>query len=76
METLLYVWDQYMIGLDTPGFNNEWLAITVTIMLGLLKEKMRDCNSVSTNEPCHEKPVFGGLDQVRLKPACSNTEAS
>ena len=48
METLLYVWDQYMIGLDTPGFNSEWLAIATTVMLGLLKEKMKDCNSVST----------------------------
>ena len=64
METLLYVWDQYMIGLDTPGFNNEWLAITVTIMLGLLKEKMRDCNSVSTNEPPRDK-----TNNVAVRPA-------
>ena len=26
--------------------------------------------------PLTRKPVFGGLDQVRLKPACSATEAS
>ena len=47
MDALLYVWDQYMIGLDTPGFNVEWLAIATTVMLGLLKDKMRECNSVS-----------------------------
>ena len=47
MDTLLYVWDQYMIGLDTPGFDSEWLAVATTVMLGLLKEKMKDCNSVS-----------------------------
>ena len=27
-------------------------------------------------EPCHEKPVFGVCDQVRLKRACSSLEAS
>ena len=46
MDTLLYVWDQYMIGLDTPGFNPEWLAIVTAVMLGLLKEKMKDCPTV------------------------------
>ena len=28
----------------------------------------------STFEPCHDKPVFGVSDQVRLKPACAATE--
>ena len=47
MDTLLYIWDQYMIGLDTPGFNVELLAIVTAIILGLLKDKFKECNSVS-----------------------------
>ena len=47
MDTLLYIWDQYMIGVDTPGFNNEWLAIATVTLLGLVKEKLKDSTSVS-----------------------------
>lgn len=43
MDTLLYVWDQYIIGLDTPGFNTEWLADVTAITLGLLKDKFKEC---------------------------------
>ena len=46
MDTLLYVWDQYMIGLDTPGFNVELLAVVTAIILGLLKDKFKECQSV------------------------------
>ncbi|VDI26236.1 Hypothetical predicted protein [Mytilus galloprovincialis] len=47
MDTLLYIWDQYMIGVDTPGFNNEWLAIVTVTLLGLIKEKLKEATSVS-----------------------------
>ena len=47
MDVLLYVWDQYMIGLDAPGFGVEWLAIVTAIILGLLKDKFKECQSVS-----------------------------
>ncbi|KAL4224027.1 hypothetical protein ACF0H5_017484 [Mactra antiquata] len=47
MDSLLYVWDQYMIGIDTPGFNVELLAIVTAIILGLLKDKLKEAqNSV------------------------------
>lgn len=36
-----------MIGVDTPGFNNEWLAIATVTLLGLVKEKLKDATSVS-----------------------------
>lgn len=36
-----------MIGVDTPGFNNEWLAIATVTLLGLVKEKLKDSTSVS-----------------------------
>ncbi|XP_052802733.1 uncharacterized protein LOC128232959 isoform X2 [Mya arenaria] len=45
LDTLLYVWDQYMIGLDTPGFNVEWLAIVTAIILGLLKDRFKECST-------------------------------
>ncbi|XP_053375032.1 uncharacterized protein LOC123533928 isoform X2 [Mercenaria mercenaria] len=45
MDTLLYVWDQYMIGLDSPGYNVEWLAIVTAIILGLLKDKFKECQT-------------------------------
>jgi len=35
-----------MIGLDTPGFNVEWLAIVTAIILGLLKDKFKECSTV------------------------------
>jgi hypothetical protein len=47
MDTLLFVWDQYMIGLDSPGFNVELLAIITAIILGLLKDKFKECQTVS-----------------------------
>ncbi|XP_060558814.1 uncharacterized protein LOC132719086 [Ruditapes philippinarum] len=45
MDTLLFVWDQYMIGLDSPGFNVELLAIITAIILGLLKDKFKECQT-------------------------------
>ncbi|KAJ8318236.1 LOW QUALITY PROTEIN: hypothetical protein KUTeg_003327 [Tegillarca granosa] len=45
-DTLLYVWDQYMIGIDTPGFSTEWMSIVCVTTIGLLKEKIRESGSV------------------------------
>ena len=47
MDTLLYVWDQYIIGLDVPGFGTEWLAVVCATMLGLLQDKLKEAKSVS-----------------------------
>ena len=47
MDTLLYVWDQYVIGLDVPGFGTEWLAAVCATMLGLLQDKLMEAKSVS-----------------------------
>lgn len=41
-----------MIGVDTPGFNNEWLAIATVTLLGLVKEKLKDSTSVSITVQC------------------------
>ncbi|XP_052072287.1 uncharacterized protein LOC127710461 isoform X4 [Mytilus californianus] len=53
MDTLLYIWDQYMIGVDTPGFNNEWLAIVTVTLLGLIKEKLKEATS-----PAHMEKIL------------------
>ncbi|XP_059163173.1 uncharacterized protein LOC131946430 [Physella acuta] len=44
-ETLLFVWDQYIIGLDVPGFSAEWLSVAIATLLGLEHEKLKDCQS-------------------------------
>ena len=47
MDTLLYVWDQYLIGLYSPGFGTGWLVSVCTALFGLLKGKVKDVKSVS-----------------------------
>lgn len=47
METLLYVWDNYVIGLDAPGFSTEWLAVVCATMLGLMQDKLKEAKAVS-----------------------------
>lgn len=49
MEVLLYIWDQYIIGLDAPGFHDEYLPAIAAIYLMLVKEKLRGSESVSVN---------------------------
>ncbi|XP_005096813.2 uncharacterized protein LOC101844992 [Aplysia californica] len=49
-ETLLYVWDQYIIGLDVPAFSAEWLSVVVATMLGLEHEKLKDCQTPGAME--------------------------
>ena len=46
MEVLLFIWDQYMIGLDAPGFHDEFLPIVMAIYLMLVKEKLRGSDTV------------------------------
>ncbi|XP_041349951.1 LOW QUALITY PROTEIN: uncharacterized protein LOC121369143 [Gigantopelta aegis] len=49
-ETLLFVWDQYVIGLDVAGFSNEWLAVITATIFGLLADKLQDAQSPSALE--------------------------
>ncbi|XP_060063760.1 uncharacterized protein LOC132544209 [Ylistrum balloti] len=49
-DTLLYVWDQYMIGSNTPGFHTEWLTNVTLVFLGLLREKLKDASSAGEME--------------------------
>lgn len=45
-DTLLYVWDQYILGLNVPGFSAEWLAVVIATVLGLEHDKLKECQSV------------------------------
>ncbi|XP_078339182.1 uncharacterized protein LOC111132265 isoform X4 [Crassostrea virginica] len=49
-NTLLYVWDNYIIGLDTPGFTTEWLAIVLVTILALTKDKIKEASSAAVLE--------------------------
>ncbi|XP_055863033.1 uncharacterized protein LOC106072877 [Biomphalaria glabrata] len=44
-DTLLYVWDQYILGLNVPGFSAEWLAVVIATVLGLEHDKLKECQS-------------------------------
>ena len=52
------MWDQYIIGTDVVGFNDLLLPILISIHLVLLKEKLKDCTSVS---------VVGGTLFINIK---------
>ncbi|KAK3083788.1 hypothetical protein FSP39_003216 [Pinctada imbricata] len=56
-DTLLYVWDQYVIGQDTPGFPTEWLTIVTVTILGLVKEKLKEANSPAAMEKILKEEV-------------------
>ena len=62
-NTLLYVWDNYIIGLDTPGFTTEWLAIVLVTILALTKDKIKEASSVSW--------TWSKLQGLKKTPPCS-----
>ena len=47
MNVVLFLWDQYVIGMDSPGFHDDYLSTVTAIFLMLLKDKLVQCNSVS-----------------------------
>ncbi len=51
LDTALYVWDQYLLGLDTPGFNEEFIPSVTAVYLMLLADKLHSCDSVSSVSP-------------------------
>ena len=48
MDVVLFIWDQYMIGLDVPRFQDEFLPMVTAIFFILLNTAMKECSSVST----------------------------
>ena len=45
MPVALYIWDQYMIGLDVPGYLDIFLPVVMAIHLLLLADKIKDCEA-------------------------------
>ena len=46
-ELLLFIWDQYLIGLDVAGYHSHLLSAFTATLLILLRDKIFQCNSVS-----------------------------
>ncbi|XP_052829116.1 uncharacterized protein LOC106881161 isoform X2 [Octopus bimaculoides] len=49
LETLLYVWDQYIITADNTSFQNSWLIAVTAISLNCLKDSLRNTTSADIN---------------------------
>ncbi|XP_036363981.1 uncharacterized protein LOC115219694 isoform X2 [Octopus sinensis] len=49
LETLLYVWDQYIITADNTSFQNSWLIAVTAISLNCLKGYLRNTTSADIN---------------------------
>ncbi len=49
MKVALFIWDQYVISLDAPGFHDVYLPVIMAVFLMLLKEKLKECQSVSAS---------------------------
>ena len=46
MESLMFVWDQYMITQDVDGFHDELIPIVCAIILMLLRDQIMSCRTV------------------------------
>ena len=55
LETVLFIWDQYMLGMNSPGFHEFYIPIVAAVFLMLLKEKLENCENAS-NVRCVEFP--------------------
>ena len=50
MDVVTYIWDQYMIGSDVPGFNQSYLSVVTAVHLALLADKFKTCDTVSVEQ--------------------------
>ena len=50
LETVLFIWDQHMLGMNSPGFHEFYVPIVAAVFLMLLKEKLENCENVSNME--------------------------
>lgn len=46
-EVLLYIWDQYIIGLDSPGFTDDYLPAITAVFLKLVADRLKSQKMVS-----------------------------
>lgn len=47
LDALMFVWDQYTIGSDVPGYSNELLPVISSIILMILRDQLMTTSSVS-----------------------------
>jgi hypothetical protein len=47
LDPLLFVWDQYVISLDVPGYHDELIPIICAIILMLLRDQIMGSKSVT-----------------------------
>jgi hypothetical protein len=40
-EVLLYIWDQYIIGLDSAGFTDDYLPVVTAVFLKLVVDRLK-----------------------------------
>lgn len=47
LEALMFVWDQYVISSDVPGYHDDLIPIICAIILMLLRDQIMACKSVN-----------------------------
>lgn len=52
LDPLLFVWDQYVISLDVPGYHDELIPIICAIILMLLRDQIMASKSLSEVSDC------------------------
>jgi hypothetical protein len=48
LNPLMYVWDQYMITIDVPGFHDELIPVFVSIIIMILRDQIMSVKNVIT----------------------------
>ena len=48
LNPLMYVWDQYMITIDVPGFHDELIPVFVSIIIMILRDQIMSVKNVTT----------------------------
>jgi hypothetical protein len=46
LNPLMYVWDQYMITIDVPGFHDELIPVFVSIIIMILRDQIMSIKHV------------------------------
>lgn len=52
LNTLMYVWDQYVISSDIPGFHDELIPIMAALVLMSLRDELVQTRSVGDFDDC------------------------
>lgn len=53
LNPLMYVWDQYVISADVPGYHEELIPVIGAIIFMILREQLLACRSV-----CNKSRIY------------------